>query len=453
MSETVEQRTRRNFGLGVFNGSFWLLARALTDPDTILPAFAVALMGDNPLYVGLLVSVVNAGWFWPPLLTTSVMSTRQSRHTYYKISAVVRMAAMVAVWAITRYVAADWPTIAFVGVALSYLAYTSGGGLGLIPFMSVVTDSVPPERRGAFFAMRYFFGGLMAFGAGFWVKWLLSEHRGLSFPENYARLFGAATIVAAIALMSWWFAYEPRHKVETRSLPLAAQLVRGWRRARREPNFRRFMASRVMLAVAMGLFTPFIIPYAFSGLGMTEAIVGPALAAKVLSNSLSNLLWSRLSAVRGNRYLLLVAGSLEVLALLLVLSLPLLPRAALGSVLGLQFDLPLVMLLVVMAAAGAGESGQFTAHMAYLLDLAPERTRSVYMATYYLVVLPMCFMPLATATIIGAQGRYMVAFALGAVAMAVTMLLYRRLADLRNGPQPATAASAVTASRLEPPAK
>jgi len=136
-----------------------------------------------------------------------------------------------------------------------------------------------------------------------------------------------------------------------------------------------------------------------------------------------------------------------------VLSLPLLPRAALGSVLGLQFDLPLVMLLVVMAAAGAGESGQFTAHMAYLLDLAPERTRSVYMATYYLVVLPMCFMPLATATIIGAQGRYMVAFALGAVAMAVTMLLYRRLADLRNGPQPATAASAVTASRLEPPAK
>ncbi len=172
----------------------------------------------------------------------------------------------------------------------------------------------------------------------------------------------------------------------------------------------------------MGLFTPFIIPYAFSGLGMTEAIVGLALAAKVLSNSLSNLLWSRLSAVRGNRYLLLVAGSLEVLALLLVLSLPLLPRAALGSVLGLQFDLPLVMLLVVMAAAGAGESGQFTAHMAYLLDLAPERTRSVYMATYYLVVLPMCFMPLATATIIGAQGRYMVAFALGAVAMAVTML-------------------------------
>ncbi len=436
MSETTtEQRARNNFPLGILNGSFWLLARALTDPDTILPAFAVALMGDNPLYVGLLVSVVKAGWFWPPLLSTGVMSTRQSRHTYYKISAIVRMVAMAGVWLITRYVAADWPTVAFVGVALSYLVYTSGGGLGLIPFMSVVTDSIPAERRGTFFAMRYFFGGLMAFAAGFWVKWLLGEHSGLSFPANYARLFGAATIVAAIALVSWWFAHEPPHKVETRRLPLASQLVRGWRRARREPNFRRFMASRVMLAVAMGLFTPFIIPYAFRSLGMTQAMVGLALAAKVLSNSLSNLLWSRLSAVRGNRYLLLVAGSVEVAAFVLMLSVPLLPRVAMGSVLGLQFDLPLAVLLMVMAAAGAAESGQFTAHMAYLLDLAPERTRSIYLATYYLVVLPMCFMPLATALLIGTQGRYMVAFALGAIAMALTMFLYRRLADLRNGPQ------------------
>mgnify|MGYP000133979242 CR=1 FL=1 len=251
----------------------------------------------------------------------------------------------------------------------------------------------------------------------------------------------------------WWFAYEPRHKVETRNLRLGAQLVRGWRRARREPNFRRFMASRVMLAVAMGLFTPFVIPYAFSGLGMSAAIVGLALAAKMLSNSLSNLLWSHLSAVRGNRHLLLVAGALEAMALALVLAIPLLPQATLGSLLGLRFDPPLVALLLVMAAAGAGESGQNTAHMAYLLDLAPERTRSVYMATYYLVVLPMCFMPLATAAIIGAQGRYMVAFALGAVAMALTMLLYRRLDDLRNGPQPAAPASAATASQLEPRAK
>lgn len=82
-AEEAARRVRRNFNLGVANGALWILCRALIDPDTVLPAFAIALMGDNPLAVGLLVSLVNAGWFWPPLLMTSTMATRRRRHPYY----------------------------------------------------------------------------------------------------------------------------------------------------------------------------------------------------------------------------------------------------------------------------------------------------------------------------------------------------------------------------------
>ncbi len=425
---------QRNFTLGVVNGSSWLLARALTDPDTILPAFAIALMGDNPLYVGLLVSVVNAGWFWPPLLMTPVMSTAQRRHSFYRLSAVVRVFAIFGVWASARYLAADIPALAFVAICAGYLLCTSGGGIGLIPFMSVVTDSVPAEWRGRFFATRFFFGGLMAFGAGFWVKWVLSDDSGLFFPHNYALLFGVAALVVVVSLATWWFAHEPWHKVETRRLPLSTQFIRGFRRARREPNFRRFMASRVVLAAAMGLFTPFLVPFAYRTLGMTEAMVGLALASCVLCYSMSNILWSGLSARLGNRFLLIVSGWVHMAALVLVLVTPLLPAIPLGSVLGLEFDLRLATLMLVFGAVGAARSGQFTGHMAYLLDFTPERTRSVYMATYFLAVLPMCFTPLAAALLIGAQGRYMLAFAIGGVAFLLTQLLYHALDRLRGGP-------------------
>ncbi|MGI5818793.1 MAG: MFS transporter [Armatimonadota bacterium] len=423
---------RRNFKLGVINGSFWLLAKALTDPDTILPAFAVALMGDNPLYVGLLVSLVNAGWFWPPLLMTSVMATRERRHPYYQLSALFRVASLVAAWAAAYYLAADYPLVAFLAIGFSYLVFTSGGGVGLIPFMSVVTDSIPPDRRGKFFAMRFFFGGLMAFAAGFWVRWLLGDDSGFSFPHDYAYLFAVAAIVAVVSLFSWWGAEEPRHKVETRALSLRMQLLRGLRRLRTRPGFLRLIASRLMMSMSYGLVVPFLVPYAYRNLGMAEAMVGIALASRVLFYSMSNILWSRLSARYGNRFLLMVSGATSVCGIMLVLSTPLLPEVHLGTLLGLEFDLRLAVLMLVFGAVGAADSGQNTGQSTYLLEYTPERTRPVYLATYYLFAFPLAFMPVVTAILIGGDGRYLLAFTIGAAAALLNVGLYSSLTRLRG---------------------
>lgn len=430
---SIKPYVRRNFKLGVINGAFWLLAKALTDPDTVMPAFAVALMGDNPLYVGLLVSMIHAGWFWPPLLMTSVMATRERRHPYYQGSALVRVAALVGAWAAAYYLAADYPLLAFVTIGLSYLAFTSGGGVGLIPFMSVVTDSIPANRRGKFFAMRFFFGGLMAFAAGFWVKWLLSDDSGFSFPYDYAYLFGVAAIVAVVSLFSWWGAEEPPYKVETRSFPLRLQLLRGLRRLRTRPGFLRFIGSRLMMSMAYGLVVPFLVPYAYRNLGMAEAMVGIALASRILCYSMFNVLWSRLSRHYGDRVLLIVAGSVNLGGILLVLSTPLLPDVYLGTMLGLEFDLKLAVLMAVFGAVGAADSGQNTGQTAYLLEFAPERTRPVYLATYYLFAFPFAFMPIATALLIGSQGRYLPAFIIGAAAAVLSLVLYRSLEPLGEG--------------------
>ncbi|MFP4249663.1 MAG: MFS transporter [Armatimonadota bacterium] len=432
VGDSPKPYVRRNFKLGVVNGAFWLLAKALTDPDTVMPAFAVALMGDNPLYVGVLVSLVHAGWFWPPLLMTSTMATRERRHVYYQASAVVRVGALVGAWAAAYYLAADHPLLAFLAVGLSYLVFTSGGGVGLIPFMSVVTDSIPANRRGKFFAMRFFFGGLMAFAAGFWVKWLLSDASGLSFPYDYAYLFAVAAIVAVVSLFSWWGAEEPPHKVETRAFPLRLQLLRGLRRLRTRPGFLRFIGSRMTMSMAYGLVVPFLVPYAYRNLGMAEAMIGIALASRVICYSMFNVLWSRLSRRHGDRALLIVAGAVNLGGILLALSTPLLPDVYLGTLLGLEFDLKLAMLMVVFGAIGAADSGQNTGQTAYLLEFAPERTRPVYLATYYLFAFPFAFMPVATALLIGAQGRYLLAFIIGAAAAVANLLLYRSLTPLRG---------------------
>ncbi|MCD6359595.1 MAG: hypothetical protein J7M38_01950, partial [Armatimonadetes bacterium] len=124
---------RRNFTLGVINGALWMFSRALNEPETVLPAFAVALMGDNPIWVGLLISMVNAGWFWPPLVMSSALATRQRRHIFYQVSAGFRIVALIAIYLLVRHVARGNAALAFWLISLCYLLYTSAGGVGLVP--------------------------------------------------------------------------------------------------------------------------------------------------------------------------------------------------------------------------------------------------------------------------------------------------------------------------------
>ncbi len=423
---------RRNFNLGVVNGSLWMFGRALTEPETVLPAFAVALMGDNPIYVGLLVSVVNAGWFWPPLVVAPALATRQRRHIFYQISSVFRVVAIVSVFLAIKYLAREHAATAFWVIMGCYLVYTSGGGVGLVPFMSVVTDSVPANRRGAFFGLRYLIGGLLAFGGGFWVKWVLSAESGMTFPDNYALVFMVAAIISSVSLGVFCWAVEPSHKVETRRFRMGVQLVRGLRRAARERDFRLLLGARMCYSAACGLVFPFLVPYAYRYLDMTEAMVGILVAVRQLCYSTSNVLWSRISDRRGNVPLFIISGAITLVSVGLAIAAPFLPNTVLGTIWGLDFDLRLVALVLAFAASGAGNSGQVVAHNSYLLEFTPERTRPVYMATYFLILLPLAFMPLATALLIGKGGHYMGVFIAGAVVFVAMMGLEAMLHPLRG---------------------
>lgn len=422
---------QRNFTLGIVNGALWMFGRALGEPETILPAFAVALMGDNPIWVGLLVSVVNAGWFWPPLLVAPALATRQRRLIYYQVSAAARSIAILAVYLAVKYMAGVNPSLAFWVIAGCYFIYTSGGGVGLVPFLSVVTDSVPADRRGAFFGLRYLIGGLLAFGAGFWVKWILSDDSGMAFPDNYAAVFGAGAIISVAGLLAFCFVREPQHKVETRQMPVRVQLVRGLRRLRRERNFKIMVGARAAYAAACGLVFPFLVPFAYAHLGMTQAWVGILVAVRQLCYSLFNLLWLRISDRRGNRPLFIVSGLVTLGSVALALLSPALPAIGLGTVWGLHFDLRLAALVLAFATSGAGNSGQVVAFNSYLLEYTPERARPVYLAVYYQVLLPLAFIPLAAALLIGAGGRYIEAFSVGAAILVVMLVLQMMLDPLR----------------------
>lgn len=424
--------SRRNFALGLVNGALFIMMIAFIDPDTIIPGFAWQLTGGNTLLIGTLVSIINTGWYWPTLVLTPALATRERLMPWYHLSAFARIASLFALAIVAWHLHWFSLPVGFLLITLMYLCYTSAGGLSMVPFMSVVSDSIPPNWRGRFFGARYLVGGLLALGAGVWVKWVLSDRSGYTFPDNYALLFTAGAIVSVPSLVSFCFAEEPAHSAQRRRLSATTELLRGLRIVRRDPNFRRLVVARSLSAFMLGLTLPFIVPYSLSRLNIAAAAVGLFMISKIITYSLSNLLWSRVSDYHGNRRLLLLSAFLAIIALAMVLTVHLLPSVPLFDLGGLHVTLQLVWVCLIFACFGFSNAGQEIGYTNFLLELIPERKRSTYLAIYYAFIAPLCWVPLLGAALIGNSGRFMLGFIIATV-LALVMVRYTlRLREVRD---------------------
>jgi MFS family permease len=415
--------SRRNFILGLVNGSIFILMAAFIDVDTIVSGFAWQLTGGKAVWVGVLISLINSGWFWPLLFLTPLLATKKRFMPWYWLSAISRSLGLIALMLVTWHLDRMSPHLAFALIAGMFLVYSSGGGVSLIPFMSVVSDTIPPNWRGKFFGGRYLIGGLLAFGAGFFIKWMLSDRSPYEFPDNYALLFTIAAILGVFSLFAWCFAYEPEQSAQSRRFTVGTEMLRGWRLLRRDRNFRRLISLRCIWATLLGLTSPFLVPYALSRLGAVPAVVGLLLALKVLTYSLSNLLWSRVSDQIGNRRLIVASAWLCLATMLMVLAVRFLPPTYVVTVVGLRLTYQTLLLCLIFACLGFAAAGQEIGQSNFLLELSPLRKRPTYLGFYFLVLLPLCWVPFVGSLLIGQTGRFLTGFTISAL-LAAGMAFY-----------------------------
>ena len=422
---------RRNFVLGVVNGSIWTLSTALVDIDTVMPAFALDVMGRNVLFVGLLSAFISCGWYWPAIFLSGRYERTEHLRPWYRGAALVRITTMFLMFLLIALFPADHKTALYIAITVLFFLHTSAGGVSMIPFLSIVSDSVPATWRGRFFGVRFFLGGLMSFGAGFWVRHVLSERSGLAFPRNYAYLFGASFIFVLISLMAFYLVDEPPRKVQRRTLPLGTHLARGPRLFRRDRNFRRVILLQALVALSGGLAVPFIVPFAVQDLHVAKSAIGLFLGLKLLSFSGSNLLWSYLSDARGNRVVLLIASALGLCVPVMALLSPLIPASDVHTAGWLELSSRGWFILAIFMTVGASSAGLALGLMNYLLEIIPERLRSTYLGFYYSTGLPLAFVPVLGAVLIGARGQYALGFAVSVAAAVVMLVLAIRLREVR----------------------
>ncbi len=338
-----------NFRRGVMNGVMFTLVDALIAPSLVLAWFINRLGAPNVL-VGLLPALLAGGWFLPQMLVASRVQGLTHMMAWYRRVGVLRAVA-VALLAVATVLLAGQPVLLLLAFFFLYACYAFLGGVTGIPWFEMVGKVIAPRRRGTFFGLRNFWGGVLALIAAIPIGAILSEDLwGLTFPYNFALLFGITAIVVAAGVYFWTSIREPAATQVPPHVSVATLFRRGLAAFRIDVDYRSFMVARILISLA-SIADPFYVVYAKTALGAPPATVGLYLGALSIASLLSNFFWSPLADRASNRMLMTLTVIAVSLVPMLAFGISLLVSFVNNAVLFTAFLFVFVLSLYIFASS------------------------------------------------------------------------------------------------------
>ena len=178
---TTGEYESRNFRLALINGIFTRIGFRFVDSSMVLAAFVKELTKSN-LMVGLTSSTMRAGWMWPQLIISNLLEHRQRKMPFYIFGVVMRIIAWILILLLTLLIGNRNYLLLFLCFYFLYFAASSCMGISTLPYNDIVAKSIPVKRRARLFSLRQLVGGIFGIGAGFLIRFILSEEFYLSFP-------------------------------------------------------------------------------------------------------------------------------------------------------------------------------------------------------------------------------------------------------------------------------
>jgi len=363
-----------NFFMGVIHGVFYKVGMAFSEPNMILPLFLNTFTKSKTL-IGLFGTLFQFSGAWPQLLTAQKIQSICRKKPLLIVMLVIRMASWGILGLITYFYGAQHPGwILIIFLLLLSLFYLAGGVAG-IPFFDIIAKAIPTNMRGRFWGIRQFLGGILAIGAGFAIKWILATPR-LPFPKNYAVLFLLSFVFLGISYLGLGSIREPQNKNCPPRKSFNLFLKEAFQTLHKDKNFAQAIFTEI-LAGSLLLSLSFYVLYAKNVLKVEASMVGIFVAVQMLAGVLSNLVWGMLSDRIGNKSV--IRGSL-----LFHLSIPFF---ALVSGTGWMY-------MLVFFGIGFYMNGASIGFTNFMLEVAPEEKRPLYISLRGTLVAVVSFFPL-----------------------------------------------------------
>ncbi|HEV2123748.1 MAG TPA: hypothetical protein VGW38_13370 [Chloroflexota bacterium] len=283
---------RFNFIILTLDGLFFWLGISYFSPTTILPLFVSHLTESN-LVIGAVPAVVAVAWSLPQLAGARAIGRQTSRKHYIVRTALLGRVPLLALVIITALFAEPHPTLTLVLFFICFGLFRLTGGLNTPAYYDLVATVISPRLRARFIGLSQFLGGAIA-ALGLLAGGALLD--ALPFPTGFVVSFsiGLFFVTVAIGFMAVVreppFATHPVGSGETKVQGAAAILGVAGEALRQDAHFRRYLYSRVLLALA-GMALAFYAIHATRVLGASDGDVAFFTAVLLASQTGSTLLW------------------------------------------------------------------------------------------------------------------------------------------------------------------
>jgi len=264
---------------------------AFISQTVVFPSFVAALT-DSEEMVGLASGLGSGAWLLPQLLVaTQLARVRRKKDLLVRAALVGRSFLLLiglGIWLLGQQHPALAVAIGLVGIFIFF----ASDGVATVAWYDLLAKVIPNTHRGRILGASQMVGGLVAIGCGVAVKFILSEESRWPFPNNYALLFGLASVTLLAGVVSLNCIREPEYESPDKdtaspreALALLPAMLAGDR------PFLRLVVTK-LLNGCVSVASAFYILYATTKLGLSADSAGLFVSAQMVGSLTAALLIS-----------------------------------------------------------------------------------------------------------------------------------------------------------------
>ncbi len=361
----------------IWHGAFLMFTRSMIDFNTVFPSLITNLI-DSKIIFGSLYSIMLGVPFIFNIIFSHYMQAYKYKKKFLLFGIYLRVIAFMGMSVFTYFFAKESPHLVIISFFFWVLLFSISGGFAGIAYSDIIGKLLESKDRGRLFAMKQFVSSVASFLGGVIVARIFTPGN-ISFPLNYAIILFIGGVGLFIASLAFKFIEEPASKIdegfERRSLGVFIKSVPGI--LKKDSDFFRFIIVENMASFSL-MILPFYMVYAREIFKIDGTYIGKYLIFQIIGTIVSNLLWGLIVNKFGSRQVVricILGGALiPILAILLS---PLGP-----DIFGIIFFF-----------LGFLISGRRVGFEPYLLDIAPEEKRTIYLGirgtlNIFVIILP-----------------------------------------------------------------
>jgi len=373
----MTKELKKTYLIFIWHGFFLTLTMSMIDFNTVFPSLISTLI-DSKIIFGSLFSIMLGAPKIFNIIFSHYMNSYEYRKKFLIIGIYLRAFSFLGMAAFTYYFAGSSPVLVIASFYFWVLLFSISGGFASISYGDIIAKTVSVENRGKLYASKQFAAGLAAFIGGMVVQNIFSADK-LSFPLNYSLTLFIGFVGLLTAAFAFWLIDEPPSLNKQEDLLSLKEYIKKIPEIlKADKNFISFILIENMASFSV-MILPFYIVYARESFGIGADYIGRYLLFQIAGTIISNILWGYISDKFNAKAVVRVC----------ILGGAVVPLVSLGlSNFGPQ------IYSIIFFLIGFLISGRRVGFEPYLLEIAPDDRRTVYLGirgtlNFMVVLLPL----------------------------------------------------------------